>query len=150
MLDPRFAILGAALVVLGELAYVVDVLRHQVRPNRVSWAVWTVPPLVCFIAQVDAGVGAASLLSLGMGIGALLVLLASFRNRHAYARLGPLDWSCALLAAVSAVIWAATNDVNTTVITVGAIDWLAALPIFVKAYRSPSSESGHSFLLCAL
>jgi hypothetical protein len=150
MVDLTLAILGGVLLVLGSLSCLLGVLRNEVKPNRVSWAIWTVPPTVCFAAQVHARVGPASALTLAIAISSLLVLLATFLNQHGYAKMGPLDWYCALLAAVSTLLWVVTREPDFTVVMLVAIDWLGALPTLVKAYRDPQSESRVTFLLFAL
>ena len=150
MVDLTFAILGGVFLVLGGLSCLLGVLRHEAKPNRVSWTIWTVPPVVCFAAQVHARVGPAAALTFAIAISSLLVLLATFLNQHGYAKMGRLDWCCALLAAVSTLLWVMTRDPDITVVMLIAIDWLGALPTLVKAYRDPQSESRVAFLFFAL
>ena len=56
MLDAHFVILGAAVGFAGALSYLVGTLRGTVRPNRVSWLLWSLAPLVAFAAEVQQGV----------------------------------------------------------------------------------------------
>ena len=57
MIDPRFAILGALIVLTGNAAYARDTVRGETQPNRVSWMLWALAPMIAFAAQVAQGVG---------------------------------------------------------------------------------------------
>jgi hypothetical protein len=53
VIDPHFVWLGAALSMLGAASYCRETLHGRVRPNRVSWLLWAVAPLIAFAAQVS-------------------------------------------------------------------------------------------------
>src|SRR5262249_61612036 len=86
MLDPRFAILGALVGFIGTATYAVATLRGRTKPNRVTWVLWALAPLIAFAAQIGEGVTYQAALTFTAGFGPLLVLLASFADRKAYWR----------------------------------------------------------------
>ena len=60
MLDARFVLLGAALHAVGSIRYLLRTLQGTAIPNRVTWALWAVAPLIAFAAEISRGVGGAS------------------------------------------------------------------------------------------
>ena len=78
MFDPHFVIVGVALQLIGVVSYLVDTLKGKVRPNRVSWFLWALGPLIAFSAQLDHGVGLVALMTFAVGFGPLLILIGSF------------------------------------------------------------------------
>jgi hypothetical protein len=52
MLDPRFVVVAASFNLAGSSTYVVTMFRGEVQPNRMTWLLWTVMPLLVFAAEV--------------------------------------------------------------------------------------------------
>lgn len=146
MIDPRFAILGALISVAGSAAYARGTLRGRTRPNRVTWILWTVAPLIAFAAEAVQGVGLESLLTLAVGVGPLLVVIASFLNPRAYYRLTRFDGGCAVLSVAALVAWGVTGTGNVAILFSILADLFGLIPTLRKAYRDPESESVSAFL----
>jgi hypothetical protein len=77
MLNENFVYIRAALSFLGALSYLIDTLKGKAKPNKVSWFVWALAPLVAFWATVQQGVGIQSLLTFVVGFNPFLIFLAS-------------------------------------------------------------------------
>ena len=105
MLDVHFVILGAAIGSVGLFAYIRDTLRGDTQPNRVSWLLWAIAPLIAFAVEIHEGVGLQSLMTFTVGSGPLLVFIASFRSAGAVWKIGPLDYVCGLLSAAGLAVW---------------------------------------------
>jgi hypothetical protein len=146
MIDPRFAILGALIILTGNAAYARDTVRGNTQPNRVTWMLWAVAPLIAFAAEVTQGVGLNSVLALTVGLGPLMVVIASFMDPKAYARVTPFDAACGVLSLVALVAWAATGRGNVAILLSILADFLAAVPTIRKAYRRPHTEHAAAFL----
>lgn len=146
MLDPHFAIFGALVTLVGSVTYALDTLRGRTTPNRVSWAMWTLAPMVGFAAQLAEHAGLASLLTFAIGFGPLLVLLASFADPGAYQRLTPFDLACGVGSLLALIAWAATGAGNVAIALSIASDFLAAIPTILKSHRDPDSESASAFI----
>jgi hypothetical protein len=146
VIDPRFAILGALITVAGSASYARDTLRGRTQPNRVTWMLWTVAPLIAFAAEVAQGVGLASLLTLAVGVGPLLVVIASFLDPRAYYRLTRFDGVCAGLSVAALVAWGLTGTGDVAIVFSILADLFGLIPTLRKARRDPASESASAFL----
>jgi hypothetical protein len=146
MLDPRFAILSGPIAVTGALTYAYDTLRGRNQPNRVTWAMWTLAPMIGFAAQISEGVGLESILTFSIGFGPLLVLIASFVTKKAYWQLTAFDLACGSLSLAALACWAITGTGLVALVLSVTADLSAAVPTIRKSYREPQSESGHSYL----
>jgi hypothetical protein len=146
MLDPRFTILAGAIAVVSAAGYAVDTLRGRNQPNRVTWAMWTVVPMIAFAAQINQSVGLQSIFTFAGGFGPLLVLIATFVNPKAYWRLTSFDLVCGLMSVAALVFWAITGRGLVALVLSVVADFFAAVPTIKKSYRVPVSESGYPFL----
>ncbi|HEX3975686.1 MAG TPA: hypothetical protein VHW96_05445 [Solirubrobacteraceae bacterium] len=146
MIDARFAILGAVITVAGNAVYALDTVRGNTQPNRVSWVMWMVAPLIGFAAEVTEHVGLQSLLTLAIGVGPLLVVGASFLDPKAYARVTVFDVLCGLLSLIALVAWALTGTGDVAIFFSILSDFFGAIPTLRKAYREPESEHAIAFV----
>jgi hypothetical protein len=146
MIDARFAILGAVITVGGNAVYAVDTVRGKTQPNRVSWTLWMLAPLIGFAAEVTQHVGLQSLLTFAIGFGPLLVVCASFLDPKAYARVTPFDILCGALSIVALVAWAVTGTGDVAIFFAIMSDLLGAVPTLRKAYHDPESEHALAFV----
>ena len=141
MLDRHFVILGAVMGAVGIAFYLRDTLRGVTRPNRVTWLMWSIAPLLAFAVEIREGVGLQSLLTFTVGFLPLLVFVASFHNRQGYWRIGALDYLCGAVSALGLAIWLATRHGTVAIAASIASDALAALPTLLKSWKEPESES---------
>ena len=147
MLDERFVILGFVLNALGSLSYFFAVLRGQAKPNKVTWFLWGVFPLVAGLAQISQGVGLSVLTTFSAAFASFIVLAAAFFNKKAYWKLGVLDFICGGLALLGALLWQLTDRPNLAIVFAVLADFIAGFPTVVKAYKAPDTESPWTFLL---
>ena len=140
MIDPRFVLLGMVFSLAGAASYCRAMLRGRVRPNRVSWGLWALAPLVAFAAELSEGVGLPAVLTLSVGISPLCVLICSFATRAGRWRIGTLDIACGLLSLCAIALWAISGRGTTAIALSIAADALAALPTIRKARIAPETE----------
>jgi hypothetical protein len=98
------------IVVASAAMYAYDTLKGRNNPNRVTWVMWTLAPMIGFAAQLSQGVGLQSIFTFAIGFGPLLVLIASFVNRKAYWKLTTFDLLCGSISLVALVLWVATGE----------------------------------------
>ena len=67
MLSQNFVIIGTVIGAVGSIAYLVDTVKGKVKPNRVSFLLWSIAPLIAFAAQIKQGVGLESLMTFSAG-----------------------------------------------------------------------------------
>jgi hypothetical protein len=150
MLDEKFVILGAILSFLGALSYLIDTLKGKVKPNKVSWFIWALAPLIAFSAEVKQGVGLQSLMTFMVGFNPFLIFLASFVNKKAVWKIGQLDLVCGVLSITGLILWQITRVGNVAIAFSIFADALAGVPTVVKAYRFPETENYQGFLAAGL
>ena len=146
MIDARWVFLGIILNLAGSLVYVVETLRGKAKPNRVSWFMWALAPLIAFSAEIQQGVGLQSLMTFMVGFSPLLVFFASFVNKQASWKIQRLDLICGGLSMLGLVLWLFTRVGNIAILFAIIADGLAAVPTIVKSYRVPESENYWVFL----
>jgi hypothetical protein len=150
MLDPHFVILGAAFNLVGSISYLVDTIKGTTRPNRISWALWSLAPLIAFGAELSEGVGLSSLMTFMTGFGPLLIFTASFINRKSVWKLTRFDVTCGILSLIGLSLWAITRRGDVAIVFSIAADALAAIPTIVKSYKEPESENWIGFFFSAI
>ena len=141
MLNPHFVILGAVIAFAGNLNYLLNVLRGRTRPNRISWMMWALAPMVIFAAQIHAGVGLRSLMTFVAGFNPLTIFIASFVNKKAVWKLTKFDFACGAFSLIGLALWAISGEGNIAILLSIIADGLAALPTIAKSYSHPDSES---------
>ncbi len=67
MLPSGFVLVGTLIGAAGSIAYLVDTIRGKVKPNRVSFLLWSIAPFIAFAAQIDQGVGIESVMTFATG-----------------------------------------------------------------------------------
>ncbi|HSX53275.1 MAG TPA: hypothetical protein VLF90_02820 [Patescibacteria group bacterium] len=146
MLDPKFILVGAAINLMGSLKYVIDTLRGKASPNRVSWILWAIAPLIAFAAEIGQGVGLQALMTFMVGFGPLMVVIASFVSKKAVWKLTKFDFVCGGLSVLGLILWLITRQGNIAILFSIIADGLASAPTVLKSYRKPKSESPYVFM----
>lgn len=150
MLDVHFVILGAVIGIAGMLSYVRDTIRGVTQPNRVTWLMWAIAPLIAFAAELQAGVGLRSLMTFVVGFGPLLIFVASFVNRRSAWRIGTFDLLCGALSAAGLLTWLVTRHGTVAVVASIVADALAATPTLRKSWSAPETESASAYVTAAV
>lgn len=100
-----FVILGALVALTFSLSYVIATLRGRVRPNKVTWLIWAIAPLISSAAAFSSGVSWAALPVFMAGFGSILVFIASFLNKGAYWGIERFDYICGAISLLALVAW---------------------------------------------
>lgn len=147
MIDERFIILGTVLGLFGVVKYLIDLFKGKARPNRVSWFMWAVAPMVAFFAEIQQGVGLHALLTFSVGFNPLVIFLASFFVKKAQWKITKFDIWCGVFSLLGLSLWALTRVGNVAIFFAILADGLAAIPTIVKSYKAPETESWTIFFL---
>lgn len=134
-------LVGAAIQLSGTLSYLKDTLIGKAKPNRVTWLMWTVAPLIATFAALASGAKWSVLPVFMAGFGPLLVFVASFVNKNAYWKLGKLDYWCGFWAVLALILWGITKNPTLAVIFSVFSDAFGALPTLIKAWQHPETET---------
>lgn len=141
MLHEYFAIVGAVVGSLGGFYYLYETVIGKAQPNRITWLLWGIFPMVIFVAQRAQGVEGLSWTSFVAGFTPLLIVAASFLNKLAYWKSEPRDYYLMAVAIVGIVLWAITDNPNLAILFALLADMVAGIPTLIKSYRQPESES---------
>lgn len=146
MMSENFIYVGILINVLGVSSYIFQTLKGRIQPNKVTFLLFSLAPLIAFSSQVSQGVGIQSLFTLSMALLPLLIFIASFLNKRAYWKLTLFDFSCGALSLVGLFLWYITKNGNAAIAFSIFADGLAILPTIKKAYISPESEQAWPWL----
>ncbi len=140
-------ILSALVSIAGSFAYVRNTLKGGTKPNRVSWLMWALAPLIGTFAaiSVHADIWATSRIFLA-GFIPVLVLLASFINSQSYWKLTMFDIFCGVCSLLALVVWGVADSPRSAILLAAVADGFAALPTIRKAWRFPETETGLTYL----
>ena len=141
------AIAGSAINFAACLHYVRAILRGEASPNRVTWFLWALVPMIAGAAQLRAGVGISTLVVLSVGAGPAFVVLASFVKHQGTWSLGPFDYVCGACALAALALWAVTGDPVIAIALSISGDFAAALPPLRKAWLAPETENRSTYLI---
>ena len=140
-------VVSVLLMVWGAYDYLRDTLAGKTKPNRVSWSLWALAPLISLGAAFDADADVwASIRVLVGGVVPAVIFLASFINKNSYWRLGRFDWFCGALSLAALVFWQLADSPLVAVLLATTANTLATVPTFVKAWNYPETESRLIFI----
>lgn len=144
---------GAAVSLYGIFFYLRDTLRGKTKPNKVTWLMWSVAPLIATVATLSKGAGWIALPVFMSGFTPLLVFIASFINPKAYWELKTFDYLCGFFSILALVLWLITKEPNIAIVFAIISDGFAAIPTLAKCWKSPETESSIAYstgLICSL
>ncbi len=147
MIHPNFVFLGMFLEFIGGMSYLVDTIKGKVKPNRVTWLLWVLAPLIAFYAQIKQGVGPEAIAIFIVWFMPLLIFTASFVNKKAEWKIQRLDIICGILSVLGLVLWMVTKVGNVAILFSILADGLAAVPTIVKSWQEPETENDSIFFL---
>ena len=150
MINQNFVILGAIIATMGSLSYLIDTIKGKVKPNRVSFLMWSLAPLIAFVAELKQGVGLQSLMTFEVGFLPLTIFIASFFNKNAKWKLTRFDLTCGVLSLIGLILWYITASGNVAIVFSILADGLAALPTVVKSFNFPETESSWTYFTGSL
>lgn len=145
MIDARFVFLGAAISLFGSSIYARRTLRGLTKPNRVTWLLWFLVPIIIAGVQLANGVGFSVVMTLSVAAGPLLIFTVSLVNDSAYWHVGRFDFACGAAAIGALALWTQSHDPVVVVCLAIAADLAAGIPTLLKAFRFPETESPEAY-----
>jgi hypothetical protein len=142
-----FILAGLILQIFGIGSYIKDTVSGKTKPNRVTWLIWAIAPIIGSSAAFSDGVTWAAFPVFMAGFCPLLVFIASFVNKNAYWKLEKFDYLCGVFSILALVLWYITKDPVMAVLFSIISDGLAAIPTIVKLWRYPDTENVWPFIL---
>lgn len=132
---------GAGIHIIGTFDYIKATVRGETKPNRITWLLWSISPLIGAFASIVSGFNLASISVFSLGIAPLLVFIASFFNEKSYWKLGKFDYVCGTFSILAILLWAITDNPLVAIIFAIISDISAGIPTLVKIYKFPKTET---------
>jgi hypothetical protein len=140
-------ILSAIISILGAAAYIRDTIKGQTKPNRVSWSMWALSPLIGTAAAIAAGADIWTTVRIFLaGFLPLLVFLVSFVNSKSYWKLTLFDFLCGFCSLLALVAWLVIQSPILAILIAALGDGFATLPTLRKAWLNPESETKITYI----
>ena len=138
----EYRVIGAAIAsTLAALVYIRSMFTGRTKPNRVTWLMWAIAPLIAAAAALSNGVGWAVLPVFMAGFSPLMIFIASFFAKKAYWKPSTFDYVCGALSGLALFMWWLTKDPNVAIVFAISSDALASIPTITKAWNNPETES---------
>jgi len=140
-------ILSVFVAISGSAAYIKDTLKGKTKPNRVSWSMWALAPLISTGAALysHADIWATSRIFLA-GFLPLIVFVASFINPKSYWKLTTFDLFCGICSVLALLLWLGIGSPQLAILFAVLGDGFACIPTIKKAWQNPETETGFTFL----
>jgi len=143
-------LLGAMAQLFGVAFYIKDMILGKTKPNRVTWLMWAIAPLIGAAAAFSNGVTWAVVPVFMAGFGPLLVLIFSFFSPKSYWKLEIFDYLCGFFSFFALALWVITKDPVIAIVFAILSDGVAAVPTLIKSWNHPETESGILYLISFL
>jgi hypothetical protein len=125
--------------VIGNVPYLLDVIKRRVQPHPYTWLVWSVVSLITFLGQVVKGAGIGAIPT---GVAELFTIIIFFFSlRYGFKNIVRRDTYFLLVALLGLIPWMLTKDPTISVVIVVCIDLIAFIPTLRKTYFYPSTET---------
>lgn len=138
-------LIGASVQLVGIFFYIRETVRGETKPNKVTWLMWSVAPLIASAAAFSDGVRWAALPVFMSGFAPLLVFISSFVNPKSYWKLETFDYICGACSILALVLWGITKEPLIAIIFAILSDGFAAIPTIIKSWKHPDTESVEAY-----
>jgi hypothetical protein len=146
VINENWIYLGTAIGAAGAAVYLRDTLRGTTQPNRVTWLLWAVAPLLAAAVALSGGAGLRALPTFMVGFMPLLIFIASFHNSASVWKVRRMDYACGAVSVIGTVVWLVTRNGVLAISAAIAADFLAGVPTLMKSWTHPQSETVHSYI----
>ncbi len=140
-------LLGTVLQCMGYFSYLKGTLRGDIKPNRVSWMMWSLAPLIGTGSALASGSDVLPTVSIFLaGFLPLFVLVGSFWNKKSEWHIGVFDVLCGLLSVLALILWMLIHQPLLALLFSAIGDFFAYIPTMKKAWTHPETEHGLPYI----
>lgn len=141
---------SALLQLLGGILYIKTMIYGGTKVNRVPWFLVAFSAFVATGAALYEGATWSVLPGVMAGFAPCLILIAFFTVPNAYWKSSGLDYFCGFLSLLALTLWVYTHNGIIGLILAILADVLASIPLVIKAWKHPETESSAEFLAALL
>lgn len=146
VIDERFVLLSFVFSIFGTFTYIKGILEGRVKPNKITWLLWGLIPLIAFFAQISAGVTWPAVMTFTSGFFPLVIFAISFKSKGSKWKISKLDIICASISILGIILWLNTQDPISAIIFSIIADGFAGIPTITKAFFKPETEDLWGFV----
>lgn len=133
------AIIAAVLAIIGNVPYLIDVIKGRAKPHPYTWLVWTIVSCIVFFGQVAKGAGVGAIPTAASEIFTVIIFL--FSLKYGFKGVTKTDTLFLSLAIIGLIPWVLTNDPTWSVIIAVVIDLIGFIPTLRKTWNFPKTET---------
>lgn len=141
-------VLAVLLNSIGYYPYVRDILRGKVKPQRMTWGIWTILASIIAVNQIVNEGGWSSLFFVSTSILVLTTFLLSLK--YGIGGFEKLDIICCIFAFALFIYWATQKDTRISTLIAVNIDLIAVIPTIIKTFKLPDTESYPQWMLAGI
>ena len=141
MINQNYIWLALFIIVYGNFFYLRDTLKGETKPNRVTFILWGIAPLITFFAQKEGGGSIQIFYTLLIALAPIVIFAASFHDKNAYWKISKFDVSCGIISILALVLLVITNNPLLALWFSVLADLFAAIPTLIKSYKYPLTET---------
>lgn len=139
MIKEILVVAASLLALVGNIPYLVDVIKGKVKPHPYTWFVWMIVSCVVFFGQVAKGAGIGAIPTAFSEIFTIIIFF--FSIKYGFKNPPRADKYFLVLALLGLIPWFLTKDPTISVIVVVSIDLIAFIPTLRKTYCYPKTEA---------
>ncbi|MFZ2151702.1 MAG: hypothetical protein WAV09_01185 [Minisyncoccia bacterium] len=132
-------IVASIFAFIGNVPYLLDVLKKKVQPHPYTWFVWTLVSAIVFFGQVAKGAGIGAIPTFVAEIFTLIIFL--FSLKYGFRNISKIDTYFFIVALLGIIPWILTKDPTISVVVAVSIDLIAFVPTLRKTWLYPSTET---------
>lgn len=133
------AIIAAVLAIVGNIPYLIDIIKKRVQPHPYTWFIWTIVSAITFFGQLSKGAGIGALPTAASEVFTLIIFL--FSLQYGFKNIVKTDTYLLIIALLGLIPWIITKDATISVIIAVSIDLIAFVPTLRKTWSNPNTET---------
>ncbi len=133
------AIIASLLAFVGNIPYLIDVIKQKVKPHPYTWFVWTIVSCIVFFGQLAKGAGVGAIPTAAAEIFTVIIFL--FSLRYGFKHVTRTDTIFLIIALLGIIPWIITKDPTVSVIIAVLIDFIGFMPTLRKTWQHPETET---------
>ncbi len=139
MLQTGLVVIASILALIGNIPYLIKILKGKIKPHPYTWLIWSIVSCVVFFGQVEKGAGLGSIPTAVSEFFTIIIFLLSLK--YGFKNPPKIDKYFLILALLSLIPWILTKDPTLSIIIVVSIDLIAFIPTLRKTYNEPKTEN---------
>ena len=133
------AIIASLLAIVGNVPYLIDILKKRVQPHPYTWFVWSIVSCIIFFGQVARGAGVGALPTAASEIFTIIIFF--FSLQYGFKKIRQIDTVFLVISLLGLIPWILTKDPTFSVIIAVSIDLMAFVPTLRKTWVHPETET---------